>query len=200
MFPSHDRVVQLLGGSPLFFETFQTSAFTLRMPYGAIGSNDAQDGRIYYLKNSGTGAVTIETSGVGTTPSETISTLDPSESIIVFHGENDNWSEFETGSSGPADPKFLDLRDAAGGQSFTGGFVAFDWDIVDNTSGDYSFTPTDSEITFPSNEEVFIFYSITLDESAGSARSDWEARLELDTGSGFAADRDWETLFLSQLE
>lgn len=86
------RVVQLLGGSPMFFETFQTSAFTLRVPSGQIANNDATDGRIYFIKNSGTGVVTVETSGVGTTGNNLISRIVPSRTNLILHADADEWA------------------------------------------------------------------------------------------------------------
>jgi hypothetical protein len=88
------RVVQLLGGSPVHFRTFQTTACTLRVPFGALATNDAQDGRYYIIKNdiTATGLVTIETSGVGTAGITTLAELLPGDTATVVHGDNDDWT------------------------------------------------------------------------------------------------------------
>ena len=96
------RTVQLLGGSPIFFETFQTSACTLKLPCGTIGINDAQDGRLYFFRNSGTGIVTLETCGVGTSPVTIIKLLRSGNITIVLHGDNDQWNAIRIDDSGAA--------------------------------------------------------------------------------------------------
>jgi hypothetical protein len=82
------RVVQLLNGSPIFVETFQTSAATVRVPSGVIATNDAQDGRFYFIKNSSgaTGAITIQKSD-GTL----LASVRPGTMVQVVHGDNDDW-------------------------------------------------------------------------------------------------------------
>jgi len=56
------RLVQLLQECPGVVETFQTSAGTLRLPANTVSeaTNDAGDGRIFFLKNSGTGNIVVE--------------------------------------------------------------------------------------------------------------------------------------------
>jgi hypothetical protein len=82
------RTVQLLGGHPLYVETFQTSAFTLRVPSGAIATNDAQDGRLFFVRNDDTaiGAITVELSD-GTN----LDTIQVGHAAIILHGDNDAW-------------------------------------------------------------------------------------------------------------
>lgn len=82
------RVVQLLADSPIYFETFQTSAATLRVPSGATATNDAEDGRFYFIRNSitATGILTVQDSA-GTE----LGTLNTGDLAIVIHGENNAW-------------------------------------------------------------------------------------------------------------
>ena len=99
------RVVQLLGGAPWFFKTFQTSACTLRMPSGVIATNDATDGRIFFIKNdsAATGDVTIETS-----LSIAIITLSPGDAAIILHEDNDAYGASLIGAGSSTD--FLHYR------------------------------------------------------------------------------------------
>lgn len=86
------RVIQLLCDSPVYVETFQSSAAELRVPSGTTGStNDAEDGRFYFIRNaaSATGLLTIaDQSGTS------LGTLNVGKLAIVLHGENDNWDVF----------------------------------------------------------------------------------------------------------
>lgn len=83
------RTVQLMGGAPIYIESFQTSTFTLRVPKGSDGAgdeNDAQDGRLFFIKNSGTGDITLQAYD-GTS----IGTISPLIISVVLHGDNDAW-------------------------------------------------------------------------------------------------------------
>ena len=99
------RTVQILGGAPWFFKTFQTSACTLRMPCGDVSSNDATDGRLFFIKNdpNALGDVTIETSGVIGTGPVTIAVLTPGDTAVVLHEDNDDWSANIFGSGAGTD-------------------------------------------------------------------------------------------------
>ena len=82
------RVVQLLADSPIYIETFQTSAATLRVPSGSTSTNDAEDGRLYFIRNANTatGALTIQNSS-GTI----LGIVNPGDLVIIIHGENNTW-------------------------------------------------------------------------------------------------------------
>lgn len=56
------RRVQVLQECPVVIETFQTSAGIIRLPANTltVSTNDAGDGRIFFLRNSGTGTLTIQ--------------------------------------------------------------------------------------------------------------------------------------------
>jgi hypothetical protein len=99
------RTVQLLGGAPWFFKTFQTSACTLRVPCGDAGTNDAADGRVFFVKNDSNalGDVTVETCGVTGTGPITIVTLSPGDSAVILHEDNDDWSANVFGSGAGTD-------------------------------------------------------------------------------------------------
>lgn len=138
------RVIQLLGGSPIFFETFQTSTCTIRTPSGQLSSNDAQDGRIYFIKNSGTGQVIVETSGIGT-PITSIVTLQSGQSAILLHGDNDNWTTVNTNVNSTTHPVTLSTADPTVNDDANAGFSIGDhwinitskepFQLVDSTAG-----------------------------------------------------------------
>jgi len=56
------RHIQLLSQCPVVIETFQTSAGTIRLPANTItdSTNDSSDGRLFIIKNAGTGSITIQ--------------------------------------------------------------------------------------------------------------------------------------------
>lgn len=82
------RVVQLLAESPIFIQTFQTTAAEVRLPSGLTASNDAGDGRVYIIKNasSATGILTIA-NHLGTS----LLAINPGDIIIAVHGDNNVW-------------------------------------------------------------------------------------------------------------
>lgn len=98
------RIVQLLLDSPVYIETFQTSAATLRVPSGAIGTNDAEDGRFYFLRNAGTGNITLQKSN-GTL----IDTLPTGKLFLIIHGDNDTWDTHILNSTGTNTPYHMVL-------------------------------------------------------------------------------------------
>lgn len=101
------RTVQLLNCSPVYVETFQASVCVVRMPSGVIGSNDAEDGRFYFIKNNGQnglpadGDVTVERSD-GTL----ITTIIQGNTAIVIHGDNDAWDVLVVDAVGPGTDGF----------------------------------------------------------------------------------------------
>jgi hypothetical protein len=100
------RVVQLLGGSPMFIESYQSSSFTLRVPVGEISVNDAADGRVYYFLNNGMGPVTIETADVGTSGSISIGTIQPNVFATIIHRDNNSWGLFRFAGTGAGSGTF----------------------------------------------------------------------------------------------
>ena len=101
------RTIQLLQSSPLYIETFQGSDSIIRVPCGLIATNDAEDGRFYFLRNSGQnnlptdGTITIENyNGL------LIATITQADSAIILHSENDNWNVFNIASTGPGTDGF----------------------------------------------------------------------------------------------
>lgn len=82
------RQIQLLADAPGVFETFQTSGVELFLPANNIvdTTNDAGNGRIFFLKNSGTGSVTIK-NYLGTS----LWVLDDYEMVMIVGNDNNNW-------------------------------------------------------------------------------------------------------------
>lgn len=97
------RTIQFLADSPVYFQTFQTSDATIRMPSGAVSTNDANDGRFYIIRNSSTatGRLSIETS-----EGSSLVTINPRDTVFTFHGENDDWEATES-ISATGGPNFI---------------------------------------------------------------------------------------------
>jgi hypothetical protein len=81
------RQIQLLQDCPGVVETFQTSAAEVRLPCNSIGANnDAGDGRIFWFKNSGTGAITIKDyAGIGLWVAQQFAI------VLIVGNDNNNW-------------------------------------------------------------------------------------------------------------
>jgi len=84
------RTIQLLKNVPGTVETFHTSELSyLRLPSGSVATNDALDGRIIYIKNSGTKRLILQ-NHLGTE----LANLKVNSTIIAIHNENNNWDIF----------------------------------------------------------------------------------------------------------
>jgi len=82
------RAIQLLSDASGVIETFQTSTVELRLPANTVSdsTNDAGDGRLFFLKNSGTGEVVIK-DYLG----NTLWTVRQYGMVQVVGNDNDNW-------------------------------------------------------------------------------------------------------------
>ena len=82
------RTVQLLGECPVVVETFQTSNGTVGLPANTAldATNDAGDGRLFFLKNSGTGDLLLQTY-----QGAPLYQLNAGQSILVLGNTLDQW-------------------------------------------------------------------------------------------------------------
>lgn len=84
------RCIQLLQDAPGAVETFQLSAAVLRLPSNQLGTdetgNDAGDGRFLWLKNSGTGNISLQKND-GTV----VGLMPPGSLWIVISNQNQQW-------------------------------------------------------------------------------------------------------------
>ena len=82
------RQIQLLQESPGVLETFQTSSAEIFLPANTVAdlTNDAGNGRIYFVKNSGTGDIVIK-DYLGTT----LWNVQEKGAILVVGNDNNNW-------------------------------------------------------------------------------------------------------------
>jgi hypothetical protein len=87
------RTLQLLQDAPGVLETFQTSAADLQLPANTLtyATNDAGDGRIIFLKNSGTGTLTVK-DYLG----NSLWLVKQSAIVIVVGNNNNNWDFYFT--------------------------------------------------------------------------------------------------------
>jgi len=87
------RAIQLLQDATGVVETFQTSAAELRLPANTItdATNDAGNGRLFFLKNSGTGSISVK-NYLG----NPIWTLKQSGIVIIVGNDNNNWDFYFT--------------------------------------------------------------------------------------------------------
>jgi hypothetical protein len=94
------RTLQLLMDAPGVIETFQTSAAELRLPANTITkeTNDAGNGRLFFLKNSGTGNIVIK-DYLGTT----LWTVLQYGIVMVVGNDNNNWDFYFKAQNIPHD-------------------------------------------------------------------------------------------------
>ena len=82
------RQIQLLQEAPGVIESFHTSQAEIFLPANTVpdSTNDAGDGRLFFVKNSGTGNLIIK-DYLGTT----VWTVQEKGSILVVGNDNNNW-------------------------------------------------------------------------------------------------------------
>jgi hypothetical protein len=104
------RCLQLVSDASGVIETFQTSAAEIRLPANTIteATNDSGEGRLFFLKNSGTGNIIVK-DYLGTT----LWTVKQSGITIVVGNDNNNWDFYFTA-------KNIDFNNT------TNGFIAVD--------------------------------------------------------------------------
>lgn len=85
------RTVQLLGSCPISVETFQTTAAILRLPANTMtpSTDDAGDGRLFFLTNSGAAILTLE-DYLGTV----LHKVPIGSKVIIAGNTNNNWDFF----------------------------------------------------------------------------------------------------------
>lgn len=84
------RQIQILQDCPGVIETFQTSDAELFLPSNTVGiENDAGDGRLFLLKNSGTGAITVKDYA-----GNLVLALQQAGHIIIVGNDNNNWDYY----------------------------------------------------------------------------------------------------------
>jgi len=84
------RQIQILQDCPGVIETFQSSLGELFLPCNNVGNdNDAGDGRIFFLKNSGSGTITVK-DYVG----NTVFVVQQAGHVIIVGNDNNNWDYY----------------------------------------------------------------------------------------------------------
>jgi len=83
------RDIQILAQCPVVIETFQTSSGILRLPANSVAdsTNDAANGRLFLVKNSGTGSITIK-DYLGTS----LFSLPSALIVMAVSSSNNSWS------------------------------------------------------------------------------------------------------------
>jgi len=177
------RTIQLFCDAPVYIETFQTSAAEVRVPSGTTGAtNDAQDGRIFFFRNasSATGTLTIaDQSG------SLLATIDPGESTIILHGENDAWDKLAlSGSSGSTGTEAFSGYTNSNSGTFTT-WIDLPIDTELKKSSGFTHTNPNPDVTIGETGTYLIIAEITIDQVSGNSRSTAEMRLVVDTGGGY---------------
>lgn len=80
------RVIQLLADIQGIITTNQTSAGTIRVPSGLTATDDAGEGRFFFVINQGSGIVTVQDHTGGA-----IGTVNPNGQVFIFHTTNNAW-------------------------------------------------------------------------------------------------------------
>jgi hypothetical protein len=101
------RTIQMLGSCPVSVETFQVTAATIRLPANTVTdlTDDAGDGRLFFLTNSGSAILTIE-DYLGTV----LHKVPVNSKVIIAGNTNNNWDFFVASpspKSGVALPGFF---------------------------------------------------------------------------------------------
>jgi len=99
------RSIQLLQDATGVIETFQTSTAEIRLPANTLSdsTNDAGNGRLFFLKNSGTSYIVIK-DYLGTS----LWTVQQYGIIIVVGNDNNNWDFYFTSKNIDfSDPSFV---------------------------------------------------------------------------------------------
>ncbi|MHA2063656.1 MAG: hypothetical protein ACXABY_04650 [Candidatus Thorarchaeota archaeon] len=120
------RTVQLLDCAPVFIETFQNSDATLRFPSGTIGTNDAEDGRFFFIKNNG--AAGTDSDGdlfLEKSDGTLVTTLGVGFIGIALHGDNDEWDVAIVNEQGPGTDGFGGVYRYTSNSGVPGGGVLF---------------------------------------------------------------------------
>ncbi|MBN2307262.1 hypothetical protein JXD20_04725 [Candidatus Peregrinibacteria bacterium] len=89
------------------------------------------------------------------------------------------------GSSGTAE--YFDAYDSTGGTSIDAGFTDIPLGTERKKTTDFTHSTGSAEITVNTDGTYYVNYAVTTDITSGTNRSESEARLMLDTGSGYAA-------------
>jgi hypothetical protein len=142
------RQIQLLQDSPGVIESFQTSQAELFLPANTTSdsTNDAGDGRLYFVKNSGTGSLLIK-DYLGTT----LWTVNEVGSILVVGNDNNNWDFYfraenlfyDNTDSGLAAENIKDAIDELSATASVSASPGFTWGDSGNTSkGSYLLNDT----------------------------------------------------------
>ena len=107
------RTVQLLGSCPVSVETFQTTTATIRLPANTVTdlTDDAGDGRLFFLTNSGTGVLVVE-DYLGTV----LYRVPTSGKVIIAGNTNNNWDFYVAAPSPKAGVVIPVLFSGAPGQ------------------------------------------------------------------------------------
>ena len=105
------RQLQLLQDCPGVIEAFHSSSSEIFLPSNNIGvENDAGDGRIFFIKNSGTSSLVIKNSS-----GSLVLSLQEGGHIIIVGNDNNNWDYYFNAESVKfSDPDFSsdNVRDA----------------------------------------------------------------------------------------
>jgi len=82
-------------------------------------------------------------------------------------------------------PRYFSAHDATGGLDINNGYAPIAWDYVEVINSNYSHTIGSPVIAFNETGTYKIHVDITTDIVSGNGRSQSQARITKDTGSGF---------------
>lgn len=106
--------------------------------------------------------------------------------ILKYNGTSGNL-EYEDDSGGTASSsEYFDAYDSAGGTNVSSGWTDVPLDTERQKDTPYTHSGSSAEVTIGSTDTYVVVLRVTTYTSSGTARSDSECRLAVDTGGGYS--------------
>ena len=170
-------------GADLAIANGGTGQGTAQAAIDALSQVSSATNEHVLTKDTGTGNATWKAGG-GTDSYVTGATLN---STTLELERNEGLADVTvdlSGLTGP--PRFFDVYDNTGGQTFTTGTITVNLDTTRLDSGDGAFTLASDVVTINKDATYVITYRVSVEVVGSNNRSGGRAWLEIDTGGGFS--------------
>ena len=170
-------------GADLAIANGGTGQSTAQAAIDALSQVSSATNEYVLTKDTGTGNATWKAAAGGTDSYVTGATLN---STTLELERNEGLSDVTVNLSGlTGPPRFFDVYDNTGGQTFTTGTITVNLDTTRTDSGDGAFTLASDEVTINKDGNYVISYRFGNNVTSNT-RCGAKAWLEIDTGSGFS--------------
>lgn len=146
------------------------------------------DGKIFIIKkiDSSTNTVTIDTGGENIDNNSTL-VISNENDAKKLQSDNTNWYVLSTNSAtNVSTQSYFSVYENTGDIDITAGWTDLTWDTEIRKDSDYTFTTGTSNVTIGSTGDYIIHTDITTYVQTGGNRRQSQAKLQLNTGVGFA--------------